>query len=194
MNDNIILMIAEILSKILDDGIMILGIIELFIMLIAWGKLIVLKKDIKELNNPSGKRLKSRSKKGKKVKKEYVQEDELDWTEFDDFCDRYQKEGVWYALFSMIIQLFTLLGILGTVAGLFISLRHMENISQSKELLDGVKFALSSTILGIILAVIYKFFDIIIGSVWVNYIDDGITIFKNNYREDNTSSESGVVS
>ena len=94
----------------------------------------------------------------------------------------------------MIIQLFTLLGILGTVAGLFISLRHMENISQSKELLDGVKFALSSTILGIILAVIYKFFDIIIGSVWVNYIDDGITIFKNNYREDNTSSESGVVS
>ena len=52
MNDNIILKIAEILSKILDDGIMILGIIELFIMLIAWGKLIVLKKDIKELNNP----------------------------------------------------------------------------------------------------------------------------------------------
>lgn len=194
MNDNLIMMIAEFLSRILDYGIMILGFVELIIMIIAWGKLVVLKKDIMELNNPSGRRLKSRSKKGKKVKKEYVQEDELDWTEFDDFCDRYQKEGVWYAVFSMIIQLFTLLGILGTVAGLYISLRNMEDISQSKQLLDGVKFALSSTILGIILAVFYKFFDIIIGSAWVNYIDDGITIFKNNYREDNSSNESGVVS
>lgn len=182
----IMLNIAVFLKDALNVGIIGVGIIELFVMLAAWVRLAILKKDIGRLNRPSGRKLKSKNKLGKRLKKEYTQEDELDWEAFDDFCDKYQKDGIWYTLFSMIIQLFPLLGILGTVAGLYVALGNMESISQSEQLLDGVKFALSSTILGIGFAIFFKLFDIIIGSVWVDYIDDGIVIFQNNYREEST--------
>ena len=82
------------------------------------------------------------------------------------------KKGIIYSAFSMCIQLFTLLGILGTVAGLYISMNADQNIY------EGVEFALSSTVLGIIFAVFYKFCDILFVSIFINYIEDGIDFNK----------------
>ena len=158
-------------------------------MIYAWGKLMRLKARIKRINDPTARRLRTRSKEGKTVRREYVQTDELDWTEFDEFCYKYQKDKGAYTMFTMIIQLFTLLGILGTVAGLLVALLSMNDISQSDQLLNGVRFALSSTMWGLILAILFKAFDVLIGSFWVEYIEDGIARFKNNYREETTPAE-----
>ena len=90
----------------------------------------------------------------------------------------YQKGSVYYSVFSLIIQLFTLLGILGTVVGLYIAMNNGE------DLYKGVGLALSTTINGILFAVIYKLADIGITATLLNFIDDGMDIFVDSYKAD----------
>ena len=101
------------------------------------------------------------------------------YREFSDFRKKYQKSIIFYDIFSQLIQLFTLLGILGTVAGLYIALNS--NAVEGINIYEGVKFALSSTVFGLIGAVIFKFFDTIFTSPLVNYIDSGIEIYEKEY-------------
>ena len=61
-------------------------------------------------------------------------------------------------------------------------------IYNEQDIYEGVKFALSSTIYGIMAAVFFKVIDIIITSTLINYIDDGIEIYKMNF--DVASSDS----
>ena len=190
-----ILLIARILSRVLNPFIFLVGIIELCLMLKSWFELSRLKKRIDRLNGTNRVRRVFTSRDNEKHTKsiEYSSEVNLDWDEFDRFCDDNQKQRIWYSAFAMIIQMFTLLGILGTVAGLFISLQAMDVIPDANQLFDGVRFALSSTILGIILAVFFKIFDIILCAMYVNYIDDGIMRFDNNYKENSRTMDAGEL-
>lgn len=58
-------------------------------------------------------------------------------------------------------------------------------------LYEGVRFALSSTVLGLIAAILFKVADVGVGSFFLNYIDDGIDRFRNNYREEKDISAGG---
>ena len=189
MNNGIIILISQFLADYLNLFILALGVVELVIMLISVKKLYGLRCEIDRLNNPADRVLVGLFKRKKRVHQDYAIENVLDWTEFDTFCNRYQNDIRYYTAFVMIIQHFTLLGILGTVCGLYISLINMNGLSESVKLFDGVKFALSSTILGIIMAVLYKTADTIICSGFVCYIEDGIVRFKNNYHEDKETED-----
>ena len=191
--DALLFGISKFLDIILNWVIVALAAGEVFIMVRAIRSLRVLKKDIDRMTREPRRTLSEVTREPHRVSKKYtVPDQEMDWTEFDEFCNRYQEEGKWYSAFSMIIQLFTLLGILGTVCGLFIALRNGQGIRNAEELYEGVKFALSSTILGIIFAVIFKACEVFISSWYVNYIDDGIARFQNNFREDSFLAEPGT--
>ena len=182
--NQIILAAAGLLDRYLNTVIVLLGFVEIGLFFAALFRLHHCKRTIEELNrNPDLRKIKV-TRERRHIEKEYASTLDVSWEEFDDFCGLYQKRMIVYSMFSLGIQIFPLLGILGTVAGLFISLQSMEGIPNSELLFDGVRFALSSTILGIVAAVIFKFFDIFLNSVYVNYIDDGIARFQDNYRED----------
>ena len=92
---------------------------------------------------------------------EYTVKVKKDWKEFDKFCDDYQNDSMLFSSVSLIIQIFPLLGILGTVTGLFVAMNGNADWSNAQNLFEGVSFALSSTVLGILFAVIFKSVDIL---------------------------------
>ena len=173
------------LNKTLNIGILLLGAFEVFLLVKTWQKLAGLRKQIDKINGSRSRETwRNVGREKGKLTTEFTSRIEHDWTEFDRFYNQYQKDGRWYSAFTLIIQLFTLLGILGTVAGLFIAMQGNADWTNAQGIYQGVRFALSSTVLGIILAVIFKVFEIIIHSLYVNYIEDGIQRFTNNYNEE----------
>lgn len=133
-------------------------------------------KELKKSNNAK------KEAKGR-VEKTIEFESSRNWDEFDQFLEDYQKQGCWYSAFSLTIQIFPLLGILGTVAGLYLAMKNGEDMYR------GVELALSTTILGILFAVIYKIVDIIIVSTCINYIEDGINRYEKIYKVDSEDAE-----
>ena len=177
-----ILAISGFLAKTLNYGIVLLAFAETFLMIMAYRKMIVLKKRIDLLNAETPGKMVLRSKKQGKLETEYTVKVEKDWKEFDSFCDNYQNDSMLFSSVSLIIQIFPLLGILGTVTGLFIAMNSNADWSNAQNLFEGVQFALSSTVLGILFAVIFKFVDIVFCSRYLNYIDDGIDRFRESYN------------
>jgi len=177
-----ILAISGFLAKTLNYGIVLLAFAETFLMIMAYRKMIVLKKRIDLLNAETPGKMVLRSKKQGKLETEYTVKVEKDWKEFDSFCDEYQNDSMLFSSVSLIIQIFPLLGILGTVTGLFIAMNNNADWSNAQNLFEGVQFALSSTVLGILFAVIFKIVDIIFCSRYLNYIDDGIDRFREGYN------------
>ena len=151
-----ILAVSWFLAKILNPVIVILAIVEAVLMIMAYNKMIALKK--------------------------YTVKVKKDWKEFDNFCDDYQNDSMLFSSVSLIIQIFPLLGILGTVTGLFVAMNGNADWSNAQNLFEGVSFALSSTVLGILFAVIFKFVDILFCSRYLNYIDDGVDRFRESYN------------
>ena len=177
-----ILAVSWFLSKTLNAGIVILAVAEAVLMIMAYNKMIVLKKRIDALNGETPGKEVLRSKKAGIVETEYTVKVKKDWKEFDSFCDNYQNDSMLFSSVSLIIQIFPLLGILGTVTGLFIAMNSNADWSNAQNLFEGVQFALSSTVLGILFAVIFKFVDIVFCSRYLNYIDDGIDRFRESYN------------
>ncbi len=71
-------------------------------------------------------------------------------TNFTKWEQMYQKSTRWYHLFTTIIAVFPLLGIVGTVWGIIPTLSDLSQINASFSL------ALVSTLLGVIFSVFYK--------------------------------------
>lgn len=171
--------ICRFLAGSLNVLICILGLVEFALMLVSWQQLESLKKRIDRMNGKPIRKLGHPFRKGKgEVSTTYVQTSDKSWYEFDKFLSDYQNKGIIYSMFSMIVQVFTLLGILGTVAGLYIAM------NEGNDIYAGVEFALSSTVLGIIFAVIYKVADILMTSFYINYIEDGIDRFEKEFKVD----------
>ena len=145
MMNNAILAVSWFLAKTLNAGIVILAVVEAVLMIMAYNKMILLKKRIDALNGETP---------GKQVL-------------------RSKKAG--------IVET-PLLGILGTVTGLFVAMNGNADWSNAQNLFEGVSFALSSTVLGILFAVIFKVVDIIFCSRYLNYIDDGVDRFRESYN------------
>ena len=173
-----ILLICKGLDVILNWFILALFVYETYLGAKSWSILSGLKKRINKLNEPKVKKGRSFRRNRGEIETHYEGTPVKKWEDLDSFLKDYQNKGKTYTAFSLIIQLFTLLGILGTVAGLFVALQDMEDASN---LLDGVGFALSSTILGIICAVIFKVFDIFLVSRYITYIDEGIERYEKDF-------------
>ena len=65
---------------------------------------------------------------------------------------------------------------------LFVAMNGNADWSNAQNLFEGVSFALSSTVLGILFAVIFKSVDILFCSRYLNYIDDGVDRFRESYN------------
>ena len=180
--NGVILAVSRLLAKILNPLIVILAIAEIILMVMAYNRMIALKKRIDLLNGETPGKQVLRSRRQGKVETEYTVKVEKDWKEFDSFCDNYQNDSMLFSSVSLIIQIFPLLGILGTVTGLFVAMNGNADWSNAQNLFEGVSFALSSTVLGILFAVIFKFVDILFCSRYLNYIDDGVDRFRESYN------------
>ena len=159
-----ILAVSWFLAKILNPVIVILAIVEAVLMIMAYNKMIALKKRIDALNGETPGKQVLRSKKAGIVETEYTVKVKKDWKEFDNFCDDYQNDSMLFSSVSLIIQI------------------GNADWSNAQNLFEGVSFALSSTVLGILFAVIFKFVDILFCSRYLNYIDDGVDRFRESYN------------
>ena len=185
----IILGICQGLDKILNIGIVALACYEFYLLVKSATQLGKMKHKIDNLNNPKMKRGKSFRKKKGEIETQYDAPVKR-WDDLEEFLKEYQEKMKTYTKFSMIIQLFTLLGILGTVAGLYVA---MQDMNAAENLFDGVRFALSSTVLGIISAVVFKIFDILLAANYVSYIDEGIELYEKDYNINSSDAVHEII-
>ena len=176
--------LGEVLDAITNPTIVITAIIEFGLMIVSIVVMVRFKHKIIKL---TGKGLEKSKVSKKDAKGEVIKtvefESKKNWDEFDQFLEDYQKNGGWYSAFSLVIQLFPLLGILGTVAGLYLAM------SNGQDMYEGVELALSTTVLGILFAVFFKIADVIIVSMLINYIEDGIDRYEKIYKVDSEEAQ-----
>ena len=176
--DKIILEFCNFLSNdVLNISICGLGIVELVILIITVISLSNSKKDFAKLDSP--KRVTGAAVKTGKNHVKTVLTAEHDWEQYIEDLSNYNKRISLYTVYSLIIQLFPLLGILGTVAGLFMAINgnDFENLSS-------IAFALSSTVLGLIWTILYKVADAILVSFVINPVEDIIETFEKKYDKE----------
>ncbi len=176
--------LCEFLDRVTNPAIIAVAVFEFVLMWVSIWIMMSLRLRIWKLNCKELKKSNNAKKEAKgRVEKTIEFESSRNWDEFDQFLEDYQKQGCWYSAFSLTIQIFPLLGILGTVAGLYLAMKNGEDMYR------GVELALSTTILGILFAVIYKIVDIIIVSTCINYIEDGINRYEKIYKVDSEDAE-----
>lgn len=176
------------LDAVINPTIILVALIELFFLVRSVSLLVKFRTRITRLNSKKIVRPTTSKKDEGKLTTTMELELTQNWDEFDQFLEEYQNKGWWYSAFSLIIQIFTLLGILGTVAGLYIAM------SNGEDMYKGVEMALSTTILGILFAVFYKIADIFVVSFLINYIEDGVNRYEKIYQvknDDAKNSRSG---
>jgi len=179
------LAICKFLAATLNVCIILLAGVELFFAIVSGIKLFKLKKDVNNVNSLTIRRLgrPRKSGKGRVVTTSEVVKDMDYHADLDLIREEYQHTESWYTAFSLVIQLFPLLGILGTVAGLY------QAMNEQTDMYSGVGFALSSTVIGIIWAIVYKIVDIVFTSRAINYIDEGLDIYEKNYQIDKEDAD-----
>ncbi len=178
------LSICKVIDVILNPVIGVFILVEIYLLIKILFEFMTLRRRVKHLNDNT-KSEKTGTRRGHQMKETtYTVNTNLDWSEYDDICKKYQDNIKFHTGYLMIIQLLPLLGILGTVAGLFIALNTNAEWINAEGMYSGVKLALSSTVYGLIGAIISKFCDIFVSSLLIDYIDNGIDRFKDNYMED----------
>ena len=177
---------CKFLAATLNTCIILLAGIELFFAVIAGLKLFKLKRRVISINSIQIRHLgkPKRTGKARVTTTAEVVKDMNYHQDMDIVKEEYQNTESWYTAFSLVIQLFPLLGILGTVAGLY------QAMNEQTDMYTGVGFALSSTVIGIIWAIIYKIVDIIFTARAINYIDEGLDIYEKNYHVDREEAAS----
>ena len=171
--------LCEFLNVLINPVIYLLAVAEFVLLCVSVWTLTGFRKRISDLNRDNVRNIRLKKTAGKReVSKTVETVESRSWDDFEKFQRDFQKGSVWYSAFSLIIQLFTLLGILGTVVGLYIAMNNGDDLYR------GVGLALTTTINGILFAVIYKICDIGITAVLLNYIDDGMDIFVDSYKAD----------
>lgn len=171
------------LDAVINPTIILVALIELFFLVRSVSLLVKFRTRITRLNSKKIVRPTTSKKDEGKLTTTMELELTQNWDEFDQFLEEYQNKGWWYSAFSLIIQIFTLLGILGTVAGLYIAM------SNGEDMYKGVEMALSTTILGILFAVLYKIADIFVVSFLINYIEDGVNRYEKIYQVKNDDAK-----
>lgn len=83
----------------------------------------------------------------------------------------------WYTLYSNLIAVFPLLGLLGTVAALI-------KISGTETMMDSLMTALSTTLFGVFFAIVFKVLDSMISSKIDTCVDDINEVIRRASREE----------
>ena len=182
--ESLIFTVSGFLADYLIPLIGILAIIEIVLLIISCVRLSPILKKAKDLNKPRNLRYSMPRRENGGIVKEINGEIPKDYQyEMDQIHTDYEKTIGLYTVFSMLIQLFPLFGILGTVSGLFraIALEH--------EIYVGVQFALASTIYGLVAAVLFKIADTVISSAMVGRIEGELDWYESTYRIDAESLE-----
>lgn len=183
-SSKIMLSLCKFLADNLNFWIFFLALAECVLAVVSGYKLFALKRNVVELNKHKVTTIGKAKKEEKgQVKRttEYITD--MNYHLLDPIRDEYQKTQGWYTIFALIIQLFPLFGILGTVAGLYYAL------SEGQEIYAGVSFALSSTILGISWSIIYKMVDMVYAAFAINYIDESIERYEKDFNVDNEEAK-----
>lgn len=100
-----------------------------------------------------------------------------DKNKIDELQKGYQRMVSIYTLYTNIIAIFPLLGILGTVAAL---IKEFDNIDR---LTENFMVALSTTFFGILFAIIFKGIDAIVSGPMEMIIEDTIYVIRNEGKE-----------
>ena len=180
MLDDFILHVCNFLDKFLNPIIVLLMLLEIVLFIVTEYKMINICREVNKLNKPLTKNKVTNRLGSKMFQRNKEINSNISWDDFEECIKQYQREWKYYSWFSLSIQLFTLLGILGTVAGLYIALKN--GALNGDNLYEGVGLALSSTVLGILLAVVFKSLDILFLSKLINDIDGGIELFEKSYK------------
>ncbi len=176
---SVIFNISGFLADHLITLILILAAVEVCLAVYSCIKLGPILKKARLLNKPRNLRYSRPRRAESGIVKEVQGEMPRDYHyDMDQIHIDYEKTMGWYTAFSMMISLFPLLGILGTVSGLFraIALEH--------EIYVGVQFALASTIYGLCAAIVFKVIDTFIVSAMINRIEEGFDWYETTYRID----------
>ena len=140
------LAISSVLKLILNWIIVGLAVYEGKQLYSSLSRLNKLKSKIDALLGVKRKSKKVKSDAPKQYSSQITSELVLNWDEFDEFCEKYQEDSIIISRFSLVIQLFPLLGILGTVAGLYYAMNSNQGMQNAQDMYEGVRLALSSTI------------------------------------------------
>ncbi len=182
--DSFIFTLSGFLADYLIPAIKVLAIIEIVLLIISCVVLSPILKDAKALNKPRNLRYSKPRRENGGILKEINGEMPKDYQyEMDRIHNDFEKAMGWYNAFTMLIQLFPLFGILGTVSGLFraIALEH--------EIYVGVQFALASTIYGLFAAILFKIVDTVVASAMISRIEGELDWYESTYRIDAGSLE-----
>ncbi len=173
------LVICNLLYRVLNGTIIVLGVGELMLWVYALRRLMSAKRELGKIRQVESRISwhKNRSRVITETKSVVTREN---WEAYIAFRDGYRKKIIPYDIFTTAIQLFTLLGILGTVAGLYIAL-NSASLSSEGFSYEGIGFALSSTVYGIICAVLFKTVEIVTDAVVVGPIEDTMDLFEKDY-------------
>ncbi len=178
------ILICKLLDIILNPFILVVAVGELALLIkVIWQQGNLLKR-INKLNGREAARAKKVEVSGKKHTSTETLTFVRDWDEYDRFYKQYQDDNRWYTAYTLVIQLFPLLGILGTVAGLYLAMQGNQDWQSAQGMFEGVRFALSSTIYGIMAAIAFKIGDVALQAFFISYIEDGIQLFQGNYNQD----------
>ncbi len=93
---------------------------------------------------------------------ESVRHDETSPETIRKYTTDFSGKCAWYEVFSQLISLFPLLGILGTVAGLMINTRGGQDV------FSGLNTALDTTFYGLIAAIVLKFIAVLLPANVIN--------------------------
>ena len=89
----------------------------------------------------------------------------------NDVCDKRKSISFWYSIFVNITGCFTLFGILGTVISL------LSLVSDSSDVTGSFYGALTSTMWGIIFAIIFKIADAFL-SAWIEENEKNFSLYR----------------
>ena len=177
-NNQTIIAVCSFLANHLNFFILTAAILEFFILILCILKLFPVKNKVRDLQKKKTQAAGMPYHNGKKLNKVNIVHVNMDYAEFEQVRNNYQKSESIYNVYTQIIQIFPLLGILGTVAGLYLA------VSSGENLYHGVGFALSSTIYGLIATIFYKIIDIILETFIILPIEEGMENFEKDFGLD----------
>ncbi len=180
------LFISKLLAAVLNPAIIILMAAELLLACASVPRLLASRRELGTLTGVKRKLESRRRSPSRRITDVVSITTEEDWESYVRFRETYRRRLKLYDIFASAVQLFTLLGILGTVAGLYIALSSAEGSARDITY-EGIGFALSSTILGIIGAVVFKTVDMFTVTLILNPIEDTLDLFEKDYGVKNDS-------
>lgn len=108
-----------------------------------------------------------------------VEEDDEDASITPDTIRQYERDFnnscAWHSVFSKLIPIFPLMGILGTVAGLMLESQAVD----LEGMMSSIDVALSSTFFGLIFAILLKFVD----AVYPSRIIEDVEVILDDYSK-----------